>query len=124
MEFNQNLFIVDRVSGEEQPSRLDIHFEIFWVRVYDLPLILSSETMAKKLREILETFEEMDSKEMHRNGKILRIKVKMDLKNPLKRGTVVRSKEKIHKVFLKYECLPTFYFICEILGARGLRDDQ
>lgn len=72
--------------------------------------------MAKKIGEILGLFEEIDSKEAHRSGKFMRIKVKMDMKDPLKRGTIVRFKEKTHRVFFKYERLPTFYFICGILG--------
>ncbi|CAI8618691.1 unnamed protein product [Vicia faba] len=80
--------------------------------IYDLPLTLRSGTIAKRLGYILGNFEEMDKKDVHRNGKFLRIKVKMNLKNPLKRGTVVRFKEKAHKVFFKYERLPTFCFIC------------
>lgn len=114
--FDHNLLILDRVFGGKQPSGLDMHFGSFWVRVYDLPLILMSETMAKKLGDILGAFIEMDSKDAHRHGKFLRINVKLDLRNPLKRGTVVRFKEKAYKVFFKFERLPTFYFICGRLG--------
>ncbi|XP_058749873.1 uncharacterized protein LOC131622870 [Vicia villosa] len=114
--FDRNLLILDRVTGEEQPSGIDMHFGTFWVRVYDLPLLLRSEPMAKKIGDILGSFEEMDMKDAHRNGKFLRIKVKMDLKKPLKRGTVVRYKEKSHRVFFKYERLPTFCFICGRVG--------
>ncbi|CAI8617145.1 unnamed protein product [Vicia faba] len=51
--------------------------------------------MAKKLGGILGIFEEMDQKEAHRNSCFLRIKVKMDLKKPLKPGTIVRFKERL-----------------------------
>lgn len=74
--------------------------------------MLRSEIMARKLGGILRTFEEMDQKEARMNGRFLKIKVKMDLKQPLKRGTMVHFKEKNLQVHFKYERLPTFYFAC------------
>ncbi|XP_058763301.1 uncharacterized protein LOC131636707 [Vicia villosa] len=114
--FDRNLLVLARVSGEEQPSELNMHYGTFWVRVYELPLMLRSEAMAKKLGGILGEYVEMDQKEAHRNGRFLRLKVKMDLKKPLKRGTVVRFKEKNLRVHFKYERLPTFCFVCGKIG--------
>ncbi|XP_058782243.1 uncharacterized protein LOC131656565 [Vicia villosa] len=114
--FDHNLLVLERVSGEEQPSDLNMHFVVFWVRIYELPLMLRSETMAWKIGGILGTFEEMDQKDAHRNGRFLRIKVKMDLKLPLKRGTVVKFKEKKLRVHFKYKRLPNFCFACGRLG--------
>ncbi|XP_058748651.1 uncharacterized protein LOC131621633 [Vicia villosa] len=114
--FDRNILVLARVSGEEQPSELNMHFGVFWVRVYELPLMLRSESMARKLGGILGKFEEMDMKEAYRNGRFLRIKVTLDLKQPLKRGTVVRFKEKNLRVHFKYERLPTFCFVCGRLG--------
>ncbi|XP_058748819.1 uncharacterized protein LOC131621797 [Vicia villosa] len=114
--FDRHLLVLDRVSGEEQPSNLNMHFGTFWTRVYDLPLMLRSETMARKLGQILGTFEEIDMKEGNRSGRFLRIRVTIDLNNPLKRGTVVRFKDKTHRVHFKYERLPTFCFICGRIG--------
>ncbi|XP_058782089.1 uncharacterized protein LOC131656370 [Vicia villosa] len=114
--FDRNLLVLARVSGEEQPSELNMHFGTFWIRVYELPLMLRSESMARKLGGILGDFEEMDLKEAHRNGRFLRLKVKVDLKKPLKRGTVIRFKEKNLRVYFKYERLPTFCFICGRVG--------
>lgn len=108
--------MLKRVSEEEQPSGLDMHYGSFWVRVYDLSLILKSEAMAKKLGNILGSYDEMDSKDIHRNGRFLRLKASVDLKQPLKRDTIVQFKEKSYRVFFKYERLPTFCFICGRLG--------
>ncbi|XP_058752497.1 uncharacterized protein LOC131625674 [Vicia villosa] len=114
--FDRALLVLKRISGEEQPSELNMHFSSFWVRVYDLPLILRSETMAKKLGNIMGSFEEMDSKEAHRTGRFLRIKVLINLKEPLKRGTVVTFKDKKIRVQFKYERLPLFCFVCGRMG--------
>src|SRR3954471_16744334 len=78
--------------------------------------MLRSEAMARKLGGILGKFEEMDMREANRNGRFLRIKVTLDLKLPLKRGTVVKFKEKNLRIHFKYERLPTFCFVCGRLG--------
>ncbi|XP_058774390.1 uncharacterized protein LOC131648672 [Vicia villosa] len=110
------LLVLKRISGEEQPSDLNMHFSSFWVRIYDLPLMLRSETMAKKLGNIIGTYEKMDVKEAHRNDRFLRIKVTLNLKEPLKRGTIITFKEKHIRVHFKYEILPTFFFVCGRMG--------
>lgn len=60
-----NLLVLDMVSSEEQPSNLNMNYGVFWVRIYDLSLMLRSKMMAHKIRKILGTFEEMDMKEGH-----------------------------------------------------------
>ncbi|XP_058774623.1 uncharacterized protein LOC131648907 [Vicia villosa] len=114
--FDRNILVLARFSGEEQPLELNMHFGVFWVRVYELLLMLRSEVMAKKLGGILGKFEEMDMKEANKNERFLRLKVTMDLKMPLKHGTVVRFKDKNLRVFFKYERIPTFCFVCGRLG--------
>ncbi|CAI8603338.1 unnamed protein product [Vicia faba] len=76
----------EQVSGEEKPSGLDMHFNSFWVRVYDLPSILILEAMTRKIESILGTFEEMNPKDEHMCGRFLHIKIMVDLKKPLKEG--------------------------------------
>ncbi|XP_058746499.1 uncharacterized protein LOC131619419 [Vicia villosa] len=114
--FDRALLVLNRVSGEEQLSDLNMHFSPFRVRIYELPLMLRSEAMARKIGSIFGTFEEMDTREACRNGRFLRIKVTVDLKSPLKRGTVVKFKEKNLRVHFKYERLPTFCFVCGRIG--------
>ncbi|XP_058746370.1 uncharacterized protein LOC131619274 [Vicia villosa] len=110
------LLVLYRISGEEQPADLNLHTGIFWVRVYELPLVLRIEAMARKLGNILGDYVEMDSKEAYRIGRFLRLKVSMDLQKPLKRGAIVKFKEKNLRVHFKYERLPTF---CYIYGKIG-----
>ncbi|XP_058746709.1 uncharacterized protein LOC131619652 [Vicia villosa] len=114
--FDRSLLVLNRISGEEQPSDLNMHFASFWVRIYELPLNLRTEAMARKIGNILGNYEEMDAREVCRNGRFLRIKVTLDLKGPLKRGTLVKVKDKNLRVHFKYERLPTFCFVCGRLG--------
>lgn len=78
--------------------------------------MLKSKKMARKIGSIIGKFEEMNLKEVHKNGQFLQIKVTMDLKDPLKRGTMVKFKDRNTRVPFKYERLPTFCFISGRMG--------
>lgn len=114
--FDRSLLVLNCISGEEQPSELNMHHTPFWVRIYDLPLNLRLEQMAKKIGSILGTFEEMDTRDICKNGRFLHIKVTLDLKGLLKRGAIVKVKDLNLKVHFKYEKLLTFCFVCGRLG--------
>jgi hypothetical protein len=72
--------------------------------------------MAKKLGNIIGQFEETDPLERNRTGRFLRLKVLIDLRKPLKRGTVIKSQDRSLKVYFKYERLPNFCFVCGRIG--------
>lgn len=114
--FDRNLVILKRVTGDEQPSEMPMHSGDLWARVYDLPLKLRSDAMAMKLGNSLGTFVEVDNKEGNRMGKFLRLKAIVDLRKPLKRGTMVKYQGKDLRIFFKYERLPTFCFLCGQIG--------
>jgi hypothetical protein len=114
--FDRNLLILNRVSGEEQPADLEMNKVAFWVRIYELPLKIRSDSMAKKLGNIIGQYEETDPNDRNRTGRFLRLKVSIDLRKPLKRGTVIKYQDKSLKVFFKYERLPTFCFVCGRIG--------
>jgi interleukin-1 receptor-associated kinase 1 len=114
--FDRNLLILHKVTGEEQPSDLNMHKVSFWVRVYDLPFKLRSEAMAKKLGNIMGSFEEVDPKDSNRTGRFLRLKTSLDLRKPLKKGTKIKFQDRNLWVDFKYERLPNFCFACGKIG--------
>ena len=67
-----------------------MHSGELWARIYYFSLKLRPDAMAKKLRDVLGKFVEVDSKDRHRIGKFLSVKVTVDLRKPLKRGTMVK----------------------------------
>ncbi|WJX41610.1 hypothetical protein P8452_28938 [Trifolium repens] len=122
--FDRNLLILNRVSGDEQPADLEMNKVAFWVRVYELPLKVRSDSMAKKLGNIIGQFEETDPLERNRTGRFLRLKVLIDLRKPLKRGTVIKSQDRSLKVYFKYERLPNFCFVCGRIGHQLKECDE
>jgi interleukin-1 receptor-associated kinase 1 len=114
--FDRNLLILHKVTGEEQPSDLNMHKVSFWVRVYDLPFKLRSEAMAKKLGNIMGSFEEVDPKDSYRTGRFLRLRTSLDLRKPMKKGTKIKFHDRNLWVDFKYERLPNFCFACGKIG--------
>ncbi|XP_024642377.1 uncharacterized protein [Medicago truncatula] len=114
--FDRNLLILDTISSEEQPSELDLHTVQFWVRIYDLPLKLRSDLMARKLGDLVGKFLEVDQRDTNIMGKSIRIKVDIDLRNPLKRGIVLKYQKRSLWIFFKYERLPNFCYKCGRIG--------
>jgi len=103
---------LDRISSNEQPSEMAMDSTPFWVRVYDLPLKLRSEWIAKKTGNMVGKFLEMDEKKCNRMGKFLRIRISIDLKKPLKKGSKIHFQGRDIWVDYKYEKLPNFCFSC------------
>lgn len=114
--FDRNLLMLKKISGEEQPSEMEMNTTEFWTRVYDLPLKLRTDATSKKLGDTIGKFVEVDPKDVNRLGKFLRVKAEIDLKKPLKRGTVIKYQGKSLRVFFKYERLPNFCYICGRVG--------
>jgi hypothetical protein len=96
--------------------KIKMHSSEFWARVYDLPLKLRSDAMAKLLGNVIGNFVDVDAKDVNRLGKFLRVKVTIDLRQPLKRGTIVKYQGKSLRVYFKYERLPTFCYACGKIG--------
>lgn len=81
--------------------------------------MLRYEVMARKIRNIIVNFEEMDLKDAHKNGRFLRINLTLDLMNPLKRGTVVNFKEKAYESILSLRDCPHFILYVEDLATNS-----
>lgn len=62
-----------------------MHYGVFLVTIYDLPLMVKSKTIEKKMCNILSVFEEIDMKEGHHNEIFMKFKVMLDLKKPLEK---------------------------------------
>ncbi|KAJ1375866.1 Zinc finger, CCHC-type [Sesbania bispinosa] len=86
------------------------------VEILDLGPNLFS-VVAQILGDYMGKYEDWDSFSEARWGQFLRIRVRLDLRKPLRRGMLVQLKEnKKSKVFFKFEKLLNFCYICGRLG--------
>ncbi|KAJ1404529.1 Zinc knuckle CX2CX4HX4C [Sesbania bispinosa] len=115
--FDKYIVAIEPLNEDVQPSEIDLHECPFWIRIYDLPLNCRTCKVARSIGENLGKFEEWDTTTKASMGTFLHIRVKIDLLKPLRLGMLVQlPNNKQMKVFLKYEKLLNFCYICGRLG--------
>ncbi|KAL8543414.1 hypothetical protein ACS0TY_004086 [Phlomoides rotata] len=122
--FDKKVVILRELQRGEQPSTLTLNRATFWVRMYELPMAARTTgivtLIAGKLGELLE----IDASSLAGFTRSVRVKIKMDLQKPLKGGIhlELREKQKLWIEF-KYERLPSFCYLCGMLGHMRMECD-
>ncbi|KAK5836396.1 hypothetical protein PVK06_012183 [Gossypium arboreum] len=90
----------------------------FWIQVHDLPMGLMSKMMAKQFGDFLGQILEYDTKSISKGYQsYMRIRVRIDVKNTLKRRKkIVLGNKRCIYVRFQYERLSMFCFLCGRLG--------
>ncbi|KAL5734135.1 hypothetical protein ACOSP7_031996 [Xanthoceras sorbifolium] len=116
--FDKNLIVLEKPVGPGAISQLRFQFSEFWIHIYNIPLACMNCKVARLIAEEVGTIVEfpMDSKDLW--GKFLRIKVRIDITKPLKRGIRMRLEnfETLITALIKYERLPDFCYGCGYIG--------
>lgn len=113
--------------GANRVSNYDFRFINFWVRFHDLPMVCLCRKWAEVLGNSIGTFVEVDlDKEDKSWENSLRIKVKIDVKELLERGLVIKvgTRAKESWVSVTYERLPDFCYKCGKLGHTYMDCDE
>lgn len=114
--FDQCLVLLDVIKVGVQPSDIVLNHSPFWIRLYNLPLESRSvkhvRSFAQNLGEVMDIDD--DGVEWDKSA---RVKVAMDVTRPLRRVLRFRNRMgQLSMVEIKYERLPTFCYVCGILG--------
>ncbi|KAL8539113.1 hypothetical protein ACS0TY_000921 [Phlomoides rotata] len=136
-EVGQNLFsfhfcYVDDMTDlgvGKQPSAVSPYLATFWTRLYDL---LTSARNQKNIRAIASPrgeVIEIDTASLNGINRSVRVKIRVDIGKPLKQEIKLAQKNDTYLwVPIKYERLPSFCFICGMLGHMrrecDLADDE
>jgi hypothetical protein len=111
--FDRQIIILNELDGNVPPSQMQFTHSPFWVQVHDLPLVCMNISVGTKIGESLGSLVDVDvAGDGMGWGHCLRIRVVIDLRNPLERGRAIHLNGKSHWVTFKYEKLPMFYFTC------------
>lgn len=78
---------------EEQPLALKLRSTPFWVRVYDIPFNLRTKVVAKQIGNVIGEYVEWKNKGEGKWGSFLCMRVLVDMGKPLRRGTMLKSKD-------------------------------
>ncbi|KAL8497271.1 hypothetical protein ACS0TY_020817 [Phlomoides rotata] len=115
--FDKNVILLKVLKRGEQPSTITFDSTNFWVRLYDLPAVARTLKLTNliwgKIGEVLE----VDLGTMEGIARSVRIKMKVDLRKPLKIGIMLEmGTAKRVWIDFKYERLPSFCYLCGLLG--------
>lgn len=119
--FDGSLLVVSDYIGNIQLSKVKLDHCSFWVRVYNLPLGWMNRKTADFIGNKLGTYEGLDAKGGLSVGKFLRIRVKLNLNNPLKSLMKLLIEGAVCEVHFRYERLPMHCYFCGRIG-HGERD--
>jgi 14-3-3 protein epsilon len=116
--FDNNMLIIEQVPLGVQIDQIPLCHATLWVQVHDLPTGLMKDTVGQRLANYIDTFVEYDK---NNNScfwrQYMRIRVKIDVRKPLKKDAKVKNREgELCTVTFKYEKLGIFYFLCGIMG--------
>lgn len=112
------MLVLSPVSAGESPSDIPLNHLAFWVQIHDLPIGFMTQNVGRLLGHFIGEFVEYDTKNNEGIWRpYMRIKVKVDIRLPLKKDKKVKKAGEEWKVVqFKYERLEIFCFVCGMLG--------
>lgn len=116
--FDGHLLILGQMGATDLPTQIPLFHVMFWVQVHDIPTGFMSLEVGKGLGNYIGEFIEYDPKNMSSFWRsFMRIRVKVDVRKPLKRSKKIsRGGGETKLVKFKYEKLTIFCFLCGLLG--------
>ncbi|KAL8488130.1 hypothetical protein ACS0TY_024425 [Phlomoides rotata] len=114
--FNSHNDLMEEIEKGE-PSAVSFTMTNMWVRLYDLPMVARSvkyiHSIASRCWEVVE----IDKESTEGFGRSIRVKVNLDITQPLKIGLKILNKDgKSAWIPFKFERLPSFCFFCGLIG--------
>ncbi|XP_050222146.1 uncharacterized protein LOC126672240 [Mercurialis annua] len=117
--FQELLIVLEAPTGLGNYSTMKFDKTSFWVQIHNLPLMGMTREAGLSLGAQIGEVEEVDPGATGDClGKYLRVRVKMDITKPLKRGLKVKLEAEGAPtvIMLKYERLPDLCMKCGIIG--------
>lgn len=99
------------------PTLVEINDMTIVVRLYIIPFSHRNQRVVEQIGNSLGSFLDLIPSKHEGLNDYMRIKVRLDVRNILKRGVHLRVRERMRQwISLTYERLPLFCFICGIIG--------
>jgi hypothetical protein len=115
--FEGSLFLTEDFVGISQPTDYPFDKATFWVQITNLPLACMGWDISTKIGETMGSVEAVDTDGDGMGwGEYLRVKIRMDIIEPLPRGRKLNIEGKVVWVMFKYQCLPKFCFHYGVLN--------
>ncbi|KAL8512437.1 hypothetical protein ACS0TY_018782 [Phlomoides rotata] len=115
--FDKHILMLKELGKGEQPSAVMFDKPPFWIRIYDLPVVARKQKTIGLLAGKCDDLVEMDAASLKGLTRSVRAKVSVDISKPLTKGTLLELNP-LNRIWIsfKYERLPSFCYICGLLG--------
>lgn len=115
--FDNATLVTSTIPTGGDPTKVPLNEVEFWIQIYDLPNGYMAESVGKQLGNFFGSFVSYD---LSNNTSIwreyMRIKIKVDVRVPVKRKKRICKKDKSDFIVnCKYEKLADFCFVCGLL---------
>jgi hypothetical protein len=120
--FDRHILVLNEFNGNIPPSQMDFSRSPFWIQAHEMPLVCMTKGVGTKIGRSIGELHEVDvAGDGVGWGRCLRMRVTIDLTQPLERGRALHLDGHSHWIEFKYEKLPTFCFYCGRLvhGKQG-----
>ncbi|CAH9106463.1 unnamed protein product [Cuscuta epithymum] len=115
--YERDLILMKAVQPDDIPESMNLFEANFWVQVHNAPIKYRNLRSARRIGNYIGSFIKYEMSDFDgKQSSYLRIRVSMDVRQPLKRGTNLTQDGIKHWVDFKFEKLPSFCFICGIIG--------
>ena len=112
----QNLLVLGEVDNLAFPARVPLFFQEFWIQFKGIPLCYMTRPMGQFLGNLLgESVVTDQSRKEEQFGSILRVRVRLDVRKPLRRFLTVQLEGKLLNIDARYEKLPLTCFLCGMM---------
>lgn len=116
---SKELLVVADFDGSKSIDEVEFSTIPIWIRVDRLPMGMMNEAVAKVIGDEVGKFMEMEAGgDGMATGRILRLKVRLDIRKPLRRGILMSMGEGKEDRWcpFAYELLPEFCYVCGVIG--------
>lgn len=116
--FEQCLLVMQRVPVGVDPELMALQDAEFWVQIHALPVGFRSEVVVAAIGSFLGTLIHTDEKNFDGSMRLYyRVRVAIDISKPLKKQMKMKRENGSWAfVDFRYERLPTFCFLCGVIG--------
>lgn len=115
--FEGNLFLVEDFNGRTSPTKIAFDKAYFWVRMTHLPLACMGRDLGFKIGSSVGKVEEVNTDKNGIGwGEYLRVKILIDLSQPLPRGRKLKFEGESTWIDFQYERLPKFCYQCGVIS--------
>nr|GLL41721.1 uncharacterized protein LOC109189671 [Ipomoea trifida] len=117
----KEFFAVGRLVSDKpnvDPDIVDLEHAAFWIQVHGLSAGFRSESVLQAIGGFIGRFVKSDERNFDGSLRVFfRIRVEVDVSKPLKKGMKFKKDNgEWFSIEFRYERLPTFCFVCGILG--------